>query len=100
MTLTATVAPSGSSASEGPTGYVSFFAGCEFLGIAEVGSDETANIVVSDLYAGTATITAVYDGDDTYSGTPRRLTETIDANATATTLAVTPRPPTSASRSP
>jgi Bacterial Ig-like domain (group 3)/MBG domain (YGX type) len=60
ITLTATVAPSGA------TGSVSFFDGSIYLGDGTVAGG-VATLTTSTLNAGTHTITAIYNGDATYS---------------------------------
>jgi YVTN family beta-propeller protein len=71
VTLTATVAPSGAS------GTVSFYNGAVFLGQGTV-SGGVATLVTTTLNAGTHSITAIYNGDATYtSSTSSPATVTV-----------------------
>jgi autotransporter-associated beta strand protein len=88
VTFTATVAavaPSTGSA----TGMVTFLDGTTSLGSALL-SGGTARLSVSDLVVGSHTITAVYGGDDNFSGsTSAALAQTVDPASTTITLSGT-----------
>ncbi len=75
-----------SSASGTPTGTVIFYDGSISIGSATLASG-TAAISVSSLSAGTHSITAVYQGSATFSGsTSAPVSQVVNAATTATTL--------------
>jgi hypothetical protein len=88
VTLSATVQSSGGT----PTGSVAFMDGTATLGSAALSSGG-AQLTVSNLGAGSHSITAVYGGSANFSGsTSATLTETINQVTTTTTLASSVNP--------
>jgi hypothetical protein len=85
VTLTATVTTAGLPA---PSGTVSFYNGSgaigNLLGTSILGGDGTASLTTSFSTAGTQTIVAVYNGDDTYQSSQNTTSVNVDVNATAT----------------
>jgi hypothetical protein len=85
VTFTATVTPAGPPA---PSGTVSFYAGSinigNLLGTSVLQGDGTASLTTSFSTAGTQTIVAVYNGDDTYQSSQNTTSVNVDVNATAT----------------
>lgn len=89
LTFTATVTP-GTAGS--PTGTFTFFDGTTSLGTATT-TNNTAQLSVSTLGAGSHSITARYSGDANYvPSTSSALTQTVNQAATTTTLASSPNP--------
>jgi hypothetical protein len=85
VTLTATV--SGGPAPGTPTGSVSFLDGAVLLGTAPLDNTGTAALQVSNLPAGTASITAAYGGDTDFLGsTSAAVTETVQPDSTTTAV--------------
>ena len=95
VTLTATVAESGATASTAITGTVSFYDGANV--ISSCGSptvtfnngsgQATASCAIAALVGGSHTLTAVYSGDTNYyTSTSSALTQTVNAIGTTTTL--------------
>jgi len=90
VTLTASVQPSvsGSLAS----GTVTFFDGSTTVGSANL-SNDSAQLTVSNLAAGSHSITAKYNGDNNFSAsTSAALTQTVNQGSTATTIASSANP--------
>ena len=74
------------------TGTVEFFEGSTSLGTAPV-SGGTATLNTSTFALGSHSLTAVYSGDGSYSGSTSAVhSHTVNAAATATTLTNTPNP--------
>jgi hypothetical protein len=94
VTLTATVSPA-TSGLPTPTGTVTFRDGKTVLnpGGSQLNASGTATFTTSMLAAGTHSITAVYGGDSTFSGsTSSPVSQTVTAPP-ATQLAITTQPP-------
>ena len=73
-TFTAVVTGAGGT----PTGTVSFYDGTKLLGTANLNASGVASFAVSNLAHGTHAITAVYDGDGTFSpGTSAVLAQSV-----------------------
>src|SRR6185369_9679798 len=88
VTVTATVTPASA------TGSVEFFDGATSLGSSPV-SGGTASVNTSALAVGGHTLTAVYSGDASYSGsTSPAHTHTVNPASTSTSLASAPNPST------
>ena len=86
-TLTATVSSSGIA-----TGTVSFYDGAALLGTASV-SAGVATFTTSAFAVGTHSLTAVYSGDSSFSGSTSSVdTATVTQASTATTLTSAPNP--------
>lgn len=80
ITLTATIIPSSGSAT--PTGTVTFKDGSTTLGTGAVGSNGKATLATSALSQATHSLTAVYGGDSTFSGsTSSALSQVVQAGA-------------------
>jgi hypothetical protein len=80
VTFTATVAPSTSGT---PTGTVTFKDNGTVIGEATLNVSSTATYTIDSLAVGSHTITAVYEGDDSYAvGTSSELTQTVEKAAT------------------
>ncbi len=90
VTLTATVAPI-SPATGTPTGTIEFFKGSTSLGAATL-NNGVATFQTNALPVGTDAITAQYSGDSTFptDTSPPANVVIAQANATSTTLAVSP----------
>lgn len=90
FTATVTVDAPGSGA---PTGVVSFYDGATLLGIAPVVAGAAA-LPTTALVAGARSISAVYEGDASFTGSTSSpaLTQTVSGEATTTTLSATPNP--------
>ncbi|HEY6196178.1 MAG TPA: Ig-like domain repeat protein [Candidatus Eisenbacteria bacterium] len=86
VALTATVTPSGT------TGSVQFFDGVTSLGIASL-SGGTASLNTSALAVGTHSLTAVYAGDGSFTGsTSSAVSQVVNQAATTTAVSNTPNP--------
>lgn len=96
VTFTDTVTPQGNSAT--PTGNVTFLDGTTILGtgtLALVGGLDQATFSTSSLTGGTHTITAVYDGDDNYSGSDAFVSQIVGSSSglsSTTTIASSANP--------
>jgi poly(3-hydroxybutyrate) depolymerase len=87
VTFTATLAPQFSGTTV--TGNVRFYSGSASLGTVAL-SGEASSITVSNLAAGTDSITAVYKGSSSFNGsTSNAVKETVDAASTKTTTTLT-----------
>lgn len=88
VTFTATVtSPAGGT----PSGTVTFYAGGAVLGASGLDGSGRATWDVADLGVGTHSITAVYSGDTTFTGsTSAPLTQTVNKITTAIALNVNP----------
>jgi Bacterial Ig-like domain (group 3)/FG-GAP-like repeat len=71
------------------TGTVSFFDGTNFLGSAPVNSQGTAAFTVSSLTVGTHTISSVYSGDPTFTGSTSAAVEVLVLSLTGATTSTT-----------
>lgn len=81
ITLTATVSPPSQGAGL-PTGTVTFMDGAIVLGTAALDNNGVATFKIASLASGRHTITAVYGGDDNFTGsTSAVLTETVQRAA-------------------
>jgi len=86
VAFTATVAPSGA------TGSVEFLDGASSLGTSPLVAG-SAQLITSALAAGSHTITAVYSGDASYSGSTSNLvTQVVNAASSSVTLVAAPDP--------
>ena len=91
VTLTATV----SSGSGTPTGTVKFFNGTTLLGTGTLGSTGITNISTSALPVGTDSVTAQYQGDNTFaSSTSTAANVIVTQSSTSTTVASSQNPST------
>jgi hypothetical protein len=80
-TVTSTYGLSGT-----PTGQVDFYDGSSYLGSATL-NNGVASLTVSSLAVGDHSITATYEGDNTYQGNSSYvLTQTVNANDTTVSL--------------
>jgi hypothetical protein len=90
VTFTATV--SSNSGSGSPTGTVTFDDGSTILGTSTLSSG-TATFSTSALVAGSHSITAIYSGDGTFTGsTSTPLTQVVNPDATSTSVISSPNP--------
>jgi hypothetical protein len=81
VTFTAHIFPSGT------TGTVTFYDGSSIIGSASVNSSGDAALSISTLSVGVHTISAVYGGSVTYSGSSATLSQTVNkANTTSTII--------------
>lgn len=86
VTLTAKVSPAAS------TGYVQFFSGALSLGSVALNGGQ-AQLSVAGLAAGANSLTAVYGGDGSYTGsTSAAVSETVNKANSSTSLAAGPAP--------
>ncbi|HRK45122.1 MAG TPA: Ig-like domain-containing protein, partial [Nocardioides sp.] len=79
-----------------PTGTVTFTDGATVLGSAPVDGSGEASLETSTLAVGAHTITATYSGDDNNGVSSDDLVQTVDKLGTATTLASSLNPSTTA----
>ncbi len=94
VTLTATIAPSGSNAAI-PTGTVTLTDGPTTIGTITVDNTGKAVLSLSSLSGGVHSISATYSGDNNFSvSTSPPVSETVNKSPTAMTLASTPNPGT------
>ena len=93
LTLTATVAPSGTPGPTSPTGSVQFKDGATVIGTSPL-IGGTATLTISNLPAGAHPLTAVYLGDSNFNtSTSSTVNETVNApGTTATTLTTSTNP--------
>jgi hypothetical protein len=92
VTFTATVS---GGATGTPTGTVTFKDGSTALGTGTLNASGQATLATSTLAAGSHSITAVYGGDSNFAGsTSSALTQTVNQDGTATTLASSLNPST------
>jgi hypothetical protein len=76
-----------------PTGTITFYDGTTVLGVVSLNSMGMAALTVSDLAVGSHSITAVYSGDATYSGSSSSaLQEVIDDQMSMTGLTSSQNP--------
>lgn len=93
VTFTATVTPSSGTGT--PTGSVSFKDGSTTLGSSGLNASGVATFSSASLAAGAHSITAVYGGDTSFSGsTSSALNETVNQAGTNTTLSSSLNPST------
>ena len=91
VTLTATVAQTGSSV---PTGSIDFLNAGVSLGQASLNGEGTATLVVSSLSAGSYAVIASYSGDSNYPAGESGAVSLEVQSDTTTTLVATPNPVT------
>jgi hypothetical protein len=89
VTLTATLAQTGSSV---PTGTITFLNGSASLGQASLNGEGTATLVVPSPSAGSYEVTASYSGDSNYPASVSREISLEIQSATTTILAASPNP--------
>jgi hypothetical protein len=93
VTFTATVTPSSGTGT--PTGSVSFKDGSTTLGSSALNASGVATFSTSSLAGGAHSITGVYSGDATFSGsTSAALAQTVNPASTTTTLTSSLNPST------
>ena len=93
VTLTATVVPSSGTGT--PTGNVSFKDGSTTLGLSTLNASGVATFSIASLAAGAHSITAVYGGDSSFSGSSSpALNQTVNQANTSTTLSTGLNPST------
>jgi hypothetical protein len=91
--FTATVAPASGTGT--PTGIVSFKDGNTLLGSSTLNASGVANFSIASLTGGQHSVTAVYGGDATFSGsTSTVLTQAVNQAGTTTALASSLNPAT------
>jgi hypothetical protein len=89
VTFTATVSAGPGTAAK-PTGTVTFLDGTTTLGTATLASNGTAAFTTPSLSVGSHSITAVYSGDGSFTGSSSAvLTQTVNKAATTTTVVST-----------
>ena len=92
VTLTATVAQTGSAV---PTGSIDFMNGSDSLGQASLDSTGEATLVISTLPVGSYAVVAAYSGDSNYPSGESGVVPLQVLSATTTSLAASPNPVTS-----
>jgi hypothetical protein len=91
VTLTATVAQTGSAV---PTGSINFLNGSVSLGQASLDSEGTVTLVLSSLYVGSYAVVASYSGDSNYPAGESDAVPLQVLSATTTILVASPNPVT------
>ena len=97
VALTATVTATGGTGT--PTGNVSFMSGTTSLGVAAL-SGSTASLSSTTLPLGTDLVTAIYQGDSTFSTSTSIIPATVTVSQASTTTTLTTSPTSTAVNTP